>query len=188
MRSLGHRCLGEELTEYAAGNLSPERRHHWDLHLVTCEHCRTNVSAERRLQQALRLDPVVVPEQLRAALLSLALPAQPVGGVPAVPTAPFAVRQGVRATPLATLSPTAPPVHRSAARSTLLAAMAATAAGAAALGISVGGAAPVVSQAPTSPVRPALQADLTVRQASFVRLPGMGSGATIAADGAQSRP
>lgn len=142
------RCLGEELTDYAAGRLTPVRRSHWDLHLVTCGSCRAAVDDERRLQQALRLDAVAVPDQLRMTLLALAT--MPDDGVPQVPNAPARVRASVSAIPLATLAPGAPAAHRSMVRPTLLATLAASAGAAAAIGLSIGNLGAAASQ-----VRPA---------------------------------
>jgi hypothetical protein len=147
MTAPGARCLREELTDYAAGRLTAVRRNHWDLHLVTCQSCRAAVEDERRLQQALRLDTVAVPDQLRSTLLALAL--RPDGGVPSVPIAPARVRSAVSAMPLATLSPDAPAAHRSMVRPTLLATLAASAGAAAAIGLSIGS-----LGAPAAQVRP----------------------------------
>ncbi len=147
MTTSGARCLGEELTDYAAGRLTAVRRNHWDLHLVTCASCRGTVEGERRLQQAMRLDTVAVPDQLRMTLLALAV--RPDDGIPAVPLAPARVRSTVGAVPLATLAPDAPAAHRSMLRPTLLATLAASAGAAAAIGLSLGN-----LGAPASQVRP----------------------------------
>lgn len=136
MISVAPRCIGEELTDYAAGRLTAVRRNHWDLHLVTCQACRAAVSDERRLQQALRLDSVAVPDQLRSMLLAMASSGDV--SAPSVPSAPSGVRAAVNFTPLATLAPNAPAAHRSMLRPTLLATLAASAGAAAAIGLSIG--------------------------------------------------
>jgi hypothetical protein len=147
MTAHGSRCLRDELTDYAAGRLTPVRRNHWDLHLVTCECCRAAVADERHLQHAMRLDTVAVPDQLRSSLLALALKTD--DGIPVVPPAPARVRSAVSAVPLATLAPDAPAAHRSMVRPTLLATLAASAGAAAAIGLSIGS-----LSAPAAQVRP----------------------------------
>ncbi|QKE83959.1 hypothetical protein [Arthrobacter sp. NEB 688] len=138
----GVQCLGDELSEYAAGRLGASREHAWDQHLVACEVCRHAVGQERRLRAALAGAPSM-PGDLRVTLLALGRDLQP----PAPP-----VLAGPD--PLRLLAPTAPPCHRSALRATVVAAAAAGVSAAAAWSLTVIGAPGVVrpTGAPASPV------------------------------------
>ena len=180
------RCLRDELTDYASGRLTAVRRSHWDLHLVTCQSCRAAVDDERRLQTALRLDTVAVPDQLRSMLLALAT--RPEGAIPSVPLAPAHVRTYVTAVPLAPLAPHAPAVHRSMLRPTLLATLAASAGAAAAIGLSLGNLGASAAQ-----VRPLTRPAPPAQSSTFVPAPAAPasyrSGWSLAAvTGAQSTP
>lgn len=140
----GARCLGEELGEYVTARLEPERRRHWDLHLVTCRVCAHAVDEERRLQAVFAGAPSM-PGDLRATLLALAgAPPPPGGSVPDLAVPPTRRRD-----PLRVLAPGARPCHRSALRATAIAAAAASASAAAALGLTVISA-PVGATVPTA--------------------------------------
>ncbi|MGG5261024.1 hypothetical protein, partial [Phycicoccus avicenniae] len=103
----GVQCLGDELSEYAAGRLGASREHAWDRHLVACEVCRHAVGQEQRLRAALAGAPSM-PGDLRLSLLALGRQLEPT---------PLTV--GGRE-PLPMLAPNDPPCHRSALRATVV--------------------------------------------------------------------
>ena len=148
----GRRCLGDEISEYAAGRLDPRAARERDLHLVACQTCRAAVEQERRLQAAISGAPVV-PAGLRSSLLSLAATVAASGDavgdrpdVPPVPRAPLGATAplgsgigaaGFGSSALPVVAPGAPALHRSALRSAVVATAVAGASAAAALGLGV---------------------------------------------------
>ena len=126
------RCLGDELTEYAAGRLPLPRQWAWDRHLVTCRVCAHAVDEERRLRSALAGVPSM-PGDLRSTLLALGSSL-----ATEAPRRPVAVSAHHR--PLALLAPSAPACHRSPLRATVVAAAAAGVSAAAAWSLTVIGA------------------------------------------------
>ncbi|GIL37552.1 anti-sigma factor [Phycicoccus sp. DTK01] len=141
----GVQCLGDELSEYAAGRLGASREQAWDRHLVACEMCRHAVGQERRLRAALAGAPSM-PGDLRVTLLALARDLEPPAtSAPAATAGPD---------PLRLLAPSAPPCHRSALRATVVAAAAAGVSAAAAWSLTVIGS-PAVVRPAGSPAGPA---------------------------------
>jgi hypothetical protein len=126
------RCLGDELTEYAAGRLPLPRQWAWDRHLVTCRVCAHAVDEERRLRSALAGVPSM-PGDLRSTLLALGSSL-----ATEAPRRPVPVSAHHR--PLALLAPSAPACHRSPLRATVVAAAAAGVSAAAAWSLTVIGA------------------------------------------------
>ncbi|MBP6995271.1 MAG: hypothetical protein KBB39_03915 [Phycicoccus sp.] len=125
-------CGADELSEYAAGRLSPARVAAWDVHLQDCARCRYALAEEQWVRDRLAAGGPSMSGGLHSSLLALARsgPAVP------VPTAEQRVpRPGTE--PLPVLSPTAPPAHRSALRSTAFAAAAVGASVAAAWSLGV---------------------------------------------------
>ena len=110
------RCLGDEMSDYAAGRLPLDRQWAWDRHLVACRVCAHAVDAERRLRSALAGAPSM-PGDLRSALLALGTAMAADAGPRPVPAA--------MQDPLRLLAPSAPPCHRSPLRATVVAAAAA---------------------------------------------------------------
>ncbi|KGN33948.1 hypothetical protein N802_07485 [Knoellia sinensis KCTC 19936] len=110
------RCRLDELPDYVSGQLSAQRAHVWDRHLITCVGCQHAVAGERRLQALLASGCPSMPGSLHAQLVALA----------SSMTGPAMAQTSERA-PLEMVPPTAPPAHRSPLRS---AAMATAAAGA----------------------------------------------------------
>lgn len=136
----GRRCLGDEISEYAAGRLDPRAARQVDLHLVACQSCRMGVDQERRLQLAFTSGAPAVPADLRSTLLSLAASAaasqEARAGLPQVPRAPM----GMPSLPPAALpvvAPGAPALHRSVLRSAVIATAVAGASAAAAFGLTI---------------------------------------------------
>ena len=121
------RCLGDEMSDYAAGRLPLDRQWAWDRHLVACRVCAHAVDAERRLRSALTGAPSM-PGDLRSSLLAL-------GAALAADLGPRPVSSGHGS--LRLLAPTAPPCHRSALRATVIAAAAAGLSAAAAWSLTV---------------------------------------------------
>ena len=161
------RCLGDELSEYAAARLPLERQWAWDRHLVTCRVCAHAVEEERRLRRA-RAGAPSMPGDLRSSLLALgrALAAETPQPVP-VPA---------RHEALTLLAPSAPPCHRSPLRATVLAAAAAGVSAAAAWSLTV---VPVSTTA-----RPALATTSTPAvQSTTARTPASGSVSAVTAVG-----
>lgn len=143
------RCLGDELTEYAAGRLPLERQWAWDRHLVACQVCAHGVAQERRLRSALAGAPSM-PGDLRSSLIAL-------GAALATDLPPRAAPAGHEA--LTLLAPSAPPCHRSALRATVVAAAAAGVSAAAAWSLTVvpasSGVRPGLATATTPVISPA---------------------------------
>jgi len=142
------RCLGDELSEYAASRLPVDRQWAWDRHLVACRVCAQAVDEERRLRSALAGGPSV-PGDLRSSLLALGsvLAAESPRPVPVAP----------RREPLALLAPTAPACHRSPLRATVVAAAAAGVSAAAAWSLTVIGAPVPVRTSLATTTPPAVQ-------------------------------
>lgn len=136
----GVRCLDDELSEYAAGRLSPRRTLTWERHLAVCDLCSTALEQERRLRRALAGAPSM-PGDLHASLLAMGR------GLATDPPAPPAAPAG--AGPLPVLAPGAPPCHRSPLRATVVAAAAAGVSAAAAWSLGVVGA-PATARGVTS--------------------------------------
>ena len=145
------RCLGDELTEYAAGRLDLPRQWAWDRHLVACRVCAHAVDEERRLRSALAGAPSM-PGDLRSALLAL--------GSSLATEPPRPASGSAQHRPLALLAPSAPACHRSPLRATVVAAAAAGVSAAAAWTLGVapgpGTARPPLSTATTPAVAPAV--------------------------------
>ncbi|MGL4174986.1 MAG: hypothetical protein ACRCSN_02835 [Dermatophilaceae bacterium] len=138
-------CLGDELGEYVAGTLSPDREWAWARHLVACRLCSQAVGEERQLRSALAGTPSM-PGELQASLLALGrtLAAEP----------PMRAATAGR-DPLRLLAPSAPPCRRSPVRATIVAAAAAGLSAAAAWSLTVAGTGstrPVVTTVTTTPV------------------------------------
>lgn len=150
------RCLGDELTDYAAGRLDLPRQWAWDRHLVACRVCAHAVDEERRLRSALAGTPSM-PGDLRSALLALG------SSLATAPPRPAAGSAQHR--PLALLAPSAPACHRSPLRATVVAAAAAGVSAAAAWSLTVIGApVPVRSGLATTP---AVQPSVTRTASTF---------------------
>ena len=122
------RCLGDELSEYAASRLPVERQWAWDRHLVACRVCAQAVDDERRLRSVLEGAPSM-PGDLRSSLLAL--------GRSLAAEAPAPQPVAAQHQPLALLAPTAPACHRSPLRATVVAAAAASVSAAAAWSLTV---------------------------------------------------
>ena len=122
------RCLGDELTEYAAARLPLERQWAWDRHLVACQVCAHAVDQERRLRSVLAGAPSM-PGDLRSSLLALGTALAADAGPRPVPAS--------HGDPLRLLSPDAPACHRSALRAAVIAAAAAGVSAAAAWSLTV---------------------------------------------------
>ena len=141
------RCLGDEMSDYAAGRLPLDRQRAWDRHLVACRVCAHAVDAERRLRSALAGAPSM-PGDLRSALLAL-------GTAMAADAGPRPVPAGTQ-DPLRLLAPTAPPCHRSPLRATVVAAAAAGVSAAAAWTLGVAPGPGTVRPAPSNATTPAV--------------------------------
>lgn len=115
--------LGDQLSAYVDGRLSPAVLYAWDRHVLVCPGCRQRVDEERGLLASLRAAPAPgMSASLQAMLLSLGDGAA--GGVaPRVPAQASA--------------PPLPVLHRSLRRSMVLAAMAAGASATAAWTLAV---------------------------------------------------
>ncbi|GAA4411978.1 hypothetical protein GCM10023168_33350 [Fodinibacter luteus] len=144
------RCLGDELTEYAAGRLPLDRQWAWDRHLVACRVCCQAVEEERRLRAALAGSPSM-PGDLRSSLLAL--------GSSMAAEAPARPAADRHPDPLRLLAPSAPACHRSPLRATVVAAAAAGVSAAAAWSLTVvpapGGARPALATTATPVASPA---------------------------------
>lgn len=180
--SLGSRarigCGSEELAEYAAWGLAPERASAWERHLAACARCRFDLAETRRVRSLLSSGLPSVPGGLRGALLELAAgegdraehrtttdrrrpePSQTpragrerAGGVVPVPSPLQRFGAGTMA-PLAVLPPTSPPVHRSALRSGVIAAAVLGASVASVWGLGFVAAGAVGTAGPTAVVHP----------------------------------
>ena len=150
------RCLGDELSEYAAARLPVERQWAWDRHLVTCRVCAHAVDEERRLRSALAGAPSM-PGDLHSSLLAL--------GRSLAAEAPRPVPVAPHHQPLALLAPSAPPCHRSPLRATVVAAAAAGVSAAAAWSLTVIGA-PVPVRTSLATTSPAAVQPVATRTAS----------------------
>lgn len=140
--------LGDQLSAYVDGRLSPAVLYAWDRHVVVCLACRQRVDEERRLLASLRAAPAPgISASLQAMLLSLAEPTftspQPattpsvetgsgnwvqrtVAAYPPIPRAPEGLRGGIPdRLSAAAGAPALPALHRSLRRSIALAAVAA---------------------------------------------------------------
>ncbi|MGL5927930.1 MAG: hypothetical protein ACRCY8_03240 [Dermatophilaceae bacterium] len=178
-------CLGDELGEYVAGSLSPDREWAWSRHLVACRLCSQAVGEERQLRSALAGAPSM-PGELQASLLALGrtLAAES----PVRPAAPGR-------DPLRLLAPSAPPCHRSPVRATMVAAAAAGLSAAAAWSLTVAGTGstgPAVTTVTTTPVSvPTGSVAVTGEPATF-RTPARWTtsppGASLPGLGAESSP
>lgn len=201
----GRRCLGDEISEYAAGRLDPHSARQWDLHLVACASCRDAVEQERRLQSAFSAVAPAIPPSLRSTLLSLAatvaasLPDEDGGG--AVPRAPLGLA-ALSHPALPVVPPGAPAMHRSPLRSAVIATAVAGASAAAALGLGMTTAQTVTSGTPrpaapvstTSPGRLAAFSSGGIQQvgapaaATYGRATPSSARFTIPSPGAESTP
>ncbi|HSO63551.1 MAG TPA: hypothetical protein VLQ78_00500 [Ornithinibacter sp.] len=142
------RCLGDELSEYAAARLPLERQWAWDRHLVACRVCAHAVDEERRLRSALAGAPSM-PGDLRSSLLAL--------GRSLAAETPRPAPVPAHHEPLALLAPSAPPCHRSPLRATVVAAAAAGVSAAAAWSLTVVPASTTVRPALATTSAPAVQ-------------------------------
>lgn len=193
-------CLGEWISEYVDGSLSPVEQLCAERHLVACQGCRAEVDLERRLRATLRAEPAM-PEALLTMLMSVSqeIPIQRPGrgavnrfGVPAVPPAPTPVPAAwaVEMTQVRVLAPQAPAQHRSALRAAAFASAAASVSLAAvwAFSMSPGAAARPGAPAAVIPTRPAPPSSAPAAPMTDQQTVLVGTRAQFASRGAQSTP
>lgn len=179
------RCLGDELTEYAAGRLPLDRQWAWDRHLVACQVCCHAVAQERRLRSALAGSPSM-PGELRSSLLAL--------GTSMAAEAPPRAAAVAHPDPLRLLAPSAPACHRSPLRATVVAAAAAGVSAAAAWSLTVvpapGAVRPALATTSTPVVSPAAAPSRTTSASSTVSPVGLSQTVVLTPAGqrAQSTP
>ncbi len=179
--------LGDQLSAYVDGRLSPAVLYAWDRHVLVCLACRQRVDEERRLLASLRAAPAPgISASLQAMLLSLA---EPTSTSPQPATAPLVAsgsgnwvqrtvaayppipREGLRGgipdrLPAVVGAPALPALHRSLRRSIALAAVAAGASATAAWTLALVQAPAAVQSTPavaTARVDDALAGALTAR-------------------------
>lgn len=182
-------CLGDALSEYAAGRLGDAAMRRWDRHLVACEVCRRAVADERRLQLLFATAQPAVPGGLRSSLLAMGAasavtPAADGPTVPDVPSAPFSLNLSP-ADCLPVVRPSAPALHRSALRSAVMATVVAGASAAAAWGLGVtttGG------PSPSPGVRTVVPASAELLSGGSPGASGGSPGAGVPSDGGTAGP